>query len=135
MSEPREVSVSTAALQSLSDVVHQRSRLSVLATLYEVGRCDFAFLSQVTGLTDGNLSRHLQILEEGGLVKIDKVFVGKRPRTLLELAPQGVRAFEHELSVLRDLVEAARPARRGRSAAARKRITSTIPPVVEPDTT
>jgi DNA-binding transcriptional ArsR family regulator len=135
MYEPREVSVSTAALQSLSDVVHQRSRLSVLATLYEVGRCDFAFLSQVTGLTDGNLSRHLQILEEGGLVKIDKVFVGKRPRTLLELAPQGVRAFEHELSVLRDLVEAARPARRGRSAAARKRITSTIPPVVEPDTT
>ncbi|MHB1547995.1 MAG: winged helix-turn-helix domain-containing protein [Acidimicrobiales bacterium] len=129
------MSVSTAALQSLSDVVHQRSRLSVLATLYEVGRCDFAFLSQVTGLTDGNLSRHLQILEEGGLVKIDKVFVGKRPRTLLELAPQGVRAFEHELSVLRDLVEAARPARRGRSAAARKRITSTIPPVVEPDTT
>ncbi|MDA8184994.1 MAG: transcriptional regulator [Actinomycetota bacterium] len=107
----------------------------MLATLYEVGRCDFAFLSQVTGLTDGNLSRHLQILEEGGLVKIDKVFVGKRPRTLLELAPQGVRAFEHELSVLRDLVEAARPARRGRSAAARKRITSTIPPVVEPDTT
>lgn len=122
MSEPREVSVSTAALQSLSDVVHQRSRLSVLATLYEVGRCDFAFLSQVTGLTDGNLSRHLQILEEGGLLKIDKVFVGKRPRTLLELAPQGVRAFEHELSVLRDLVEAARPARRGRSAAARKRM-------------
>ncbi|MDA8071224.1 MAG: transcriptional regulator [Actinomycetota bacterium] len=135
VSEPQEVSSATSALQSLSDVVHQRSRLCVLATLYEAGRCDFAFLSRVTGLTDGNLSRHLQILEEAGLVQIDKVFVGKRPRTLLELTPQGVSAFEHELSVLRDLLKAARPARSGRTTVTRRRPTGTIPPPVEPEPT
>ncbi len=118
MPDDSDGTMAKADLQSLSDVVHQRSRLAVLATLYEVRQSDFSFLSKVTGLTAGNLSRHLQVLEDGGLIKVHKRFVGRRPCTVLELTREGVAAFEHEVSVLRDLVEAAAPARR-RPATAR----------------
>ena len=112
MPEASDKAAAKSGLQSLSDVVHQRSRLAVLATLYEVRQAEFSFLSKVTGLTAGNLSRHLQVLEDGGLIDVHKGFVGRRPCTVLELTREGVAAFEHEVSVLRDLVEAAAPTRR-----------------------
>ena len=128
------VSPGTSALRSLSDVVHQRSRLSVLATLYEAGCCDFSFLSKVTGLTEGNLSRHLQVLADSGLVCITKEFVGKRPRTRLKLTSQGTVAFEHELTVLRGLVDATQPApatgRRAGNRGQRRRPTPAAQPAV-----
>lgn len=121
MPESNGVSAGTAGLQSLSDIVHQRSRLSVLATLYEMQQCDFSSLSEVTGLTDGNLSRHLKVLEDSNLVRVTKVFVGRRPRTLLELTADGIVAFENELTVLRRMIDAAKPARRRRTTTQRPR--------------
>src|SRR5262249_38177258 len=47
------------------------------------------FLQRLTGLTKGNLSRHLARLEADGLVRIDKEFVGKVPRTMLSLTEGG----------------------------------------------
>ncbi len=105
MPDDLTVSPATAALQQLSDLVHQRSRLSILATLHEVGRAEFTFLVEVTGLTDGNISRHLQVLAESNLVNIEKAFVGRRPRTTIELTPAGRRAFDAEMAILKGLVE------------------------------
>ena len=101
MPDDASVSPSTAALQQLSDLVHQRSRLSILATLHEVGRAEFTFLVEVTGLTDGNISRHLQVLADSNLVNIEKTFVARRPRTTIELTAAGRRAFDAELAILR----------------------------------
>ncbi|MGH9128281.1 MAG: winged helix-turn-helix domain-containing protein [Acidimicrobiales bacterium] len=91
-------------LRELSDVVHQRSRLAILSALYEVGEADFAFVRRVTGLTEGNLSRHLQILESAGVVGIDKGYVGRRPRTWVRISDAGVKALEDEITILRKLV-------------------------------
>lgn len=60
----------------LDDVVHQRARLGILAVLVEADRADFNFLRTTLSLTDGNLSRHLQVLKEAGCVEIRKVFEG-----------------------------------------------------------
>ena len=49
--------------EQLDDDVHQRVRLGILALLAGVSRADFAHLKTSLGTTDGNLGRHLQVLE------------------------------------------------------------------------
>lgn len=90
----------------LDEVVHQRVRLGVLAVLREVDRADFTFLRDTLDVTDGNLSRHLSVLEEAGCIKIEKVFEGKRPRTWITATKAGREAFGREIAALRALVDA-----------------------------
>lgn len=88
----------------LDDTVHQRARLGLLAVLNEVGRADFGFLKDSLGLTDGNLSRHLQVLQDAGFVKITKAFEGRRPRTWVSSTRSGRAAFASEVAALRELL-------------------------------
>jgi DNA-binding MarR family transcriptional regulator len=88
----------------LDEVVHQRARLGILAVLAESRRADFTYLRQTLELTDGNLSRHLQVLEEAGYVRIDKAFEGRRPRTWVSATKAGRTAFAAELRALRELI-------------------------------
>ena len=83
-------------LHSLADIdriVHEPARLMILACLYVVASADFLFLERQTGLTRGNLSSHLNKLENAGYVEIEKEFVDKIPRTLLKLTGSGRNAF------------------------------------------
>lgn len=108
---------SATSLAKATDLVHQRSRLAIMAVLYELGESEFGLVRRITKLTDGNLSRHVQILEEAGLVSVRKGYVGKRPKTWIELSDDGYGAFEHELHILRTVVdagEARKSARAGR---------------------
>ena len=91
------------ALQ-LDDVVHQRVRLGILAVLAEAKRADFGFLRDALDLSDGNLSRHIQVLEEAGLVSVEKGYEGRRPRTWVSATRRGRTALDAELSSLRDLI-------------------------------
>ena len=91
----------------LQDDVHQRVRLGILAILHGAARADFAFLRTTLGLTDGNLGKHLQVLEEAGYVAIDKVFENRRPRTWVKITRQGRDAFDVELAALRELIASA----------------------------
>jgi DNA-binding MarR family transcriptional regulator len=95
--------VSHPALR-LDDTVHQRVRLGILAVLEEAKRADFSFLRDALDLSDGNLSRHVQVLEEAGLVRVEKGFEGRRPRTWISATRAGRAALEAELSALRDLI-------------------------------
>jgi DNA-binding MarR family transcriptional regulator len=88
----------------LDDVVHQRVRLAILAVLAEARRADFTFLRDTLGTTDGNLSRHLQVLADAGLVEIHKGFEGKRPRTWVSSTGRGRKALASEVSTLKDIV-------------------------------
>ncbi len=92
-------------LERISDIVHQKSRLTILAALNELGTSDFKSLKQITALTDGNLSRHLEVLEKAGLVVISKGFVGKRPRTQVILTDEGLRAFEDEVAIMKEFLK------------------------------
>jgi DNA-binding MarR family transcriptional regulator len=88
----------------LSNVVHQRVRLGILTVLQQVARADFSYLRDRLGLTDGNLSRNLAVLEESGYVTIDKAFEGKRPRTWVKITKAGNRALAEEVDALRRLL-------------------------------
>ena len=70
------------AYDGLDRVIHEKARLGILTSLiaHPTGLA-FADLKQLCGLTDGNLSRHLQVLEEAAVVEITKTFERKRPLT------------------------------------------------------
>lgn len=88
----------------LDDIVHQRARLGILAVLKEVDRADFGYLRNALDLSDGNLSRHLSVLEAAGHVEIRKTFENRRPRTWVRATRQGRQALAAEMAALRELV-------------------------------
>ena len=90
--------------QRLDDTVHQRVRLGILAVLAEADQADFGFLKDALSLTDGNLSRHVQVLEVAGYVQVNKTFVGRRPRTWISATKAGRVAFASEVAALRELI-------------------------------
>lgn len=89
----------------LDRVIHEKARLGVLTSLMAHSKgLAFADLKQLCGLTDGNLSRHLQVLQDAGLVKITKGYEGNRPHTTCRLTGQGRKRFLEYLSVLEQVV-------------------------------
>ncbi|MDX3326011.1 transcriptional regulator [Streptomyces sp. ME02-6979-3A] len=90
--------------QALDDTVHQRVRLGVLTVAREADRVEFSFLKKQLAVTDGNLSRHLKVLEESGMITVEKGYVGRRPRTWVTLTREGAQALDVELRALRALV-------------------------------
>jgi DNA-binding transcriptional ArsR family regulator len=74
-------------------LIHEPSRLAIMAVLSACEDADFVYLLNVTGLGKGNLSAHLSKLEEGGYIAIVKGFKGKYPNTACSLTPAGRRAF------------------------------------------
>ncbi len=88
----------------LDDDVHQRVRLGILALLSGVDRADFNQVKKTLGTTDGNLGRHLQILEGSGLIALRKDTSGSRPRTWASITKAGNRALREELDALKEIV-------------------------------
>lgn len=94
------------AVRGLIDVdriIHEPARLMIVAVLSVVEEADFLYLLGATGLTKGNLSSHLAKLEDAGYVSIDKMFVGKTPRTVCRLTEPGRHALEsyrHQMRVV-----------------------------------
>lgn len=87
---------------------HQPSRLNIMAEL--CGTADgltFSELKKRCALTDGNLSRHLQSLEEGGAVKIKKTFADSKPLTTAFASGRGRESFLEYLSTLEEVLKQA----------------------------
>lgn len=95
-------------LTDLDPVLHERCRLAIVSVLAAVESLTFTELRVQLDMTDGNLSVHLQKLEDKGYLSIDKQFVGRRPQTTCRLTATGRKAFQHYLDQLEMIV------RRGR---------------------
>jgi DNA-binding transcriptional ArsR family regulator len=100
---PRTADPAAHPTNGLDDTVHQRHRLGIL-TITAEARAEFGYLRDTLGLTPGNLSRHLTVLEEAGLVLVDKGYQGRRPRTWVRITGRGRDALAAELATLTELV-------------------------------
>jgi DNA-binding MarR family transcriptional regulator len=93
------------AYEGLDRVIHERARLSVLTSLVTNPKgLTFADLKQLCSLTDGNLSRHLRVLEEARLVEIEKGQEKNRPLTVCRITSLGRRRYTEYLTVLEQVV-------------------------------
>jgi DNA-binding MarR family transcriptional regulator len=93
------------AYEGLDRIIHEKARLGIVTSLatHPQGLL-FNDLKGLCALTDGNLSRHLQLLHEGGLVQIWKGFKDNRPQTLCQLTEEGRKRFLEYLAVLENVV-------------------------------
>ena len=88
----------------LDDTVHQRVRLGILTIAHEARRVEFSYLRNNLELSAGNLSQHLGVLENAGLVTIEKGYAGKRARTWVTLTKAGRTALAEEIANLKLLI-------------------------------
>ena len=112
---PRSEKSGRYSYDGLDRVLHEKARLGILTCL--ASRPEgllFSELKQLCSLTDGNLSRHLQTLEEAGLVEIWKGYHRRRPQTLVRLSREGRERF---LTYLNELEKVVRDAAAVRAAA------------------
>ena len=78
------------AYESLNRTIHERARLGIMACL--AANADgllFPDLRRLCDLTDGNLNRHLQVLDEAKLVEVVKEGQGRGSQTWCKLTRQG----------------------------------------------
>lgn len=88
----------------LNETVHQRHRLGILTITAEAKRAEFGYLREALKLTAGNLSRHLTVLENAGLIEVEKGYQGRRPRTWVSITRNGRKALAAEMEALTQLL-------------------------------
>jgi DNA-binding MarR family transcriptional regulator len=81
-------------------VIHEPARLRVMMVLSGCDSADFNFLLSSLGLTNGNLSRHIEKLESAGYVEVKKTFKGKLPNTSYQLSKKGSEALNRYWKLL-----------------------------------
>ncbi len=92
------------------EIIHQSLRLRIMAALYAARDgepIEFGRLKALIEATDGNLGSHLATLEGAGYLRLEKEFVGKKPRTRAAITRAGAAAFVAHTSYLRGLIDAA----------------------------
>jgi DNA-binding transcriptional ArsR family regulator len=93
------------AYEGIDRVIHEKARLSIVASLasHSEGLL-FNDLKDLCALTDGNLSRHLAVLHEAGVVDVKKSFMGNRPQTMCKLTGAGRKRFNEYVGELERVV-------------------------------
>jgi DNA-binding MarR family transcriptional regulator len=117
------------AYEGLDRVIHERARLSVLTSLISNPKgLTFGDLKQLCALTDGNLSRHLSVLETAKMVEIAKGHDRNRPQTVCRITASGRKRYLEYLSTLEQVVRDAAKGAKGEAGvgAIRSLITSGV---------
>lgn len=96
------------AYEGLDRVLHEKARLGILTSLFTHPEgLAFNDIKSLCSLTDGNLSRHLQVLEREELVESVKETGTGRPKTTCILTPSGRARFQEYLEELQAVLKAA----------------------------
>ncbi len=95
--------------QALEKIFHEPNRLAIMSALCAAnGGLTFSELKTDCSLTDGNLNRHLKVLKESKVVRIEKKFVDDKPRTTVFISAKGLDRFNDYLEALADIMKQTR---------------------------
>lgn len=95
--------------QALEKIFHEPNRLAIMSALCAAADgMTFRELKSECDLTDGNLNRHLKVLKESKVVRIEKKFVDEKPRTTVFITPKGLDRFNDYLEALADIMKQTR---------------------------
>jgi DNA-binding MarR family transcriptional regulator len=93
------------AYDGLNRVIHERARLGVLTCLVtHANGLPFPEMKKLCALTDGNLNRHLQVLQDANLVSPARGPDRDRPQTFYRITVLGRRRYLEYLAVLEQVV-------------------------------
>lgn len=68
-------------------------RLAIIAVLLRHEKVEFVILKKTIESTDGNVTTHLNKLEQAGYVSVEKHFEDRKPVTYYSLTPLGRKDF------------------------------------------
>lgn len=100
-----QLPINDAKIQDVNRLIHEPSRLIIMAQLYVVQSADFLFLQNQTQMTPGNLSAHLSKLEDAGYIEVTKEFIERKPHTALALTKKGRTAFKEYRRKVKQFIE------------------------------
>jgi DNA-binding MarR family transcriptional regulator len=86
------------------ELILSKTRLGIISALTGGDKLEFIYLRNVLGLSDGNLSVQIRKLEEAGYVKVEKVFVDRKPKTFCEITGKGQKAIKDLIEKLYNMV-------------------------------
>lgn len=86
------------------ELILSKTRLGIISALIGGDKLDFTYLRNALKLSDGNLSVQIRKLEEAGYIKIEKVFVDRKPKTFCKITAKGQRAVRNLIKKLEGLV-------------------------------
>jgi DNA-binding transcriptional ArsR family regulator len=95
-------------ITEIDRLVHSPTRLKILLVLLSVEEADFTFICNAADLTRGNLSANLSKLEEAGYVNIEKKFIDRVPKTIVNITKDGVKALEDYSNLLGPILDSLR---------------------------
>jgi DNA-binding HxlR family transcriptional regulator len=92
-------------IEQLQKVFDSRVRLGIMSALMVNDAVSFNELKELIQVTDGNLASHLKALEENGLLKVNKGFVGRKTNTTYSVTKAGERSFRQHLEALEQMIK------------------------------
>ncbi|MDJ1137218.1 winged helix-turn-helix domain-containing protein [Streptomyces iconiensis] len=98
----------------LDPVLLDPTRLSIVSLLAGVEWAEFAWVRESVGASASALSKQVTTLGNHGYVEVEKGYVGKRPRTWLNLSQAGRAALESHVVALQGILETSRQAAEAR---------------------
>jgi DNA-binding MarR family transcriptional regulator len=87
------------------ELILSKTRLGIISALIGGDKLDFTYLKNVLKLSDGNLSVQIRKLEEAGYIKVEKIFVDRKPKTFCSITIKGQKAIKNLISKLDALVQ------------------------------
>jgi DNA-binding HxlR family transcriptional regulator len=91
-------------IANLNKVFESRIRLGIMSILMVNETYDFNSLKETLDVTDGNLASHLKALEEKGMIKVNKQFLGRKPNTSYSATESGISDFQQHLKALENII-------------------------------
>lgn len=91
-------------ISGINKVFESRIRLGIMSVLIINDAYDFNSLKETLDVTDGNLASHLKALEEKGMIRVNKQFIGRKPNTSYSATETGISDFKQHLRALENLI-------------------------------
>jgi DNA-binding MarR family transcriptional regulator len=88
------------------ELILSKTRLGIISALISGDKLEFTYLRNTLNLSDGNLSVQIRKLEEAGYIKVEKVFVDRKPKTFCKITSKGQKAVLNLISKLEGIVKA-----------------------------
>jgi DNA-binding HxlR family transcriptional regulator len=92
-------------IENLNKLFDSRIRLGIMSALMVNESVNFNDLKELLVITDGNLASHLKALEENGILKVQKGFIGRKTNTTYAVTKVGEKAFRQHIEALEKMIE------------------------------